>query len=197
MKRCRGLYVSRIYKIPCPLAMLCCGVYTNYFLFNTSEVSFSFTVIASTFTVSFSSILIISNSTMPGNWSSEVEMLEFLLVVVAILLLLGPMLRVVSRLQGDGDMSVQTGVLVSSFVNMGMMEVVLRASEWGVVGVEMATKGGQVWVSKAEVERKGDVGQGLLFQVEKVLPMELGEVMLSIDGQVRLFMLPDWVLFEL
>ena len=54
--------------------------------------------------------------------------------------------------------------------------------------VGMATKGGQVRLSRADVERRELVEQGLFFQVEEVAPVKLKEVMLSMGGQVNLLM---------
>ena len=54
--------------------------------------------------------------------------------------------------------------------------------------MEMATKWGHVRLSRAEVERRELVEQGLFFQVEEVAPVKLKEVMLSMGGQVKLLL---------
>ena len=109
---------------------------------------------ASTFTESFLRAFINSNSSLADKWSSEVVMLGFLLVVVAMLVLLRFRLEMVARLEGGSRELVGIGQLFSciwsSVSVMGLVVVsVLEVDRMGVVGrevvmVNFVSNGGQV-----------------------------------------------------
>ena len=79
--------------------------------------------------------------------------------------------------------------LLSLLLRNDLAEVVLLLRTVGVE--EMATRGGQARLSRAEVGETEIDGQGLLFQLENVAPGELEEVMVYMDGQAKLSMVKD------
>ena len=80
------------------------------------------------------------------------------------------------------------GSKVVVVLNMDKAEVVLLFRT--EVVEEMATRGGQTRLSRAEV---GETGQGLLFQVEEVAPGEQEDVVVYMDGQgqAKLYMMKN------
>ena len=85
-------------------------------------------------------------------------------------------------------------VLLSLLLNKDKAGLVLLFRT--VVVEEMATRGGQARLSRAEVGETEIDGQGLLFQLENVAPGELEEVMLHMDVLAKLSIVKDSDDFE-
>ena len=108
----------------------------------------------------------------------------FMVVLFLLLLMLGSKV-VGSRVLLLGiilvvEFCLMLGSKVVVVLNKDKVEVV---SLFRTVVEEMATRGGQARLSRAEVGETEIDGQGLLFQLENVAPGELEEVMVYMDGQ--------------